>query len=152
MFGRKNRKNKSQKESSRIIPVADMTSFVSPILTEEHKGITASDRQIIESLKEQLTRSGVIDKKEETFADDDQSIDDLLSIMSEANDVAKSEKDFNSTYYDEKADRFLDKTGTEVEDFDNPALDGVDDYGNQVYDDSRGFIIKQKNSVFGDFD
>lgn len=117
---------------SRIIPEADVRNFNSPDLVNI-KPLHTSDITLLRSLSSELQVTGVIDR-EATVAET-QTLVELNSIFSEAEEHQKYEKDINPAYFDAEANAFLeDRQLTEGDLFDNPSLDGVDDYGTQVYD------------------
>jgi hypothetical protein len=117
---------------SRIIPEADVRGFETPDLVNI-KPLHKSDIKLLRSLSSELRVTGVIDR-EETVRQG-QTLVELSSIFSEAEKHQKYEKDINPSYFDAETDAFLeDRQLTEGDLFDNPSLDGVDDYGTQVYD------------------
>lgn len=126
-------KKQVQKEPvSRIIPEADVRDFNSPDLANI-KPLHKSDIALLRSLSAELRVTGVIDREETVI--EGQTLVELSSIFAEAKEHQKYEKDINPAYYDAEADAFLeDRQLTEGDLFDNPSLDGIDDYGTQVYD------------------
>lgn len=124
--------------TSRVLPEADLSDFVPPV-DPSVNNIKNKDVDILKNLQTEFIKSGVLEEKKEEFEQDIQKIDELLDIMRDANEHAKSEKDFNKNFYDEDVDQFFDNDEDlqNRKDFDNPVLDGVDDFGNQVYDDYR---------------
>lgn len=124
--------------TSRVLPEADLSDFVPPV-DPAVNSIKNKDVDILKNLQTEFIKSGVLEEKKEEFEQDIQKIDELLDIMRDANEHAKSEKDFNKNFYDEDVDQFFDNDEDlqNRKDFDNPVLDGVDDFGNQVYDDYR---------------
>lgn len=134
----KKKKQAEKKSDSRTLPKADISDFVPPVDPAVER-INNSDADVLKSLQSELVKSGVVDDNTDKVDHGTQKIDELLNIMKDANDNAKSEKDFNSEFYDADVDLYFDNDEElrSRSDFDNPVLDGVDDYGNQVYDDSR---------------
>jgi hypothetical protein len=126
-------KKKSPAEPvSRVIPEADVRNFHTPDLAGI-KPLHNSDRTLLRSLSTELRVTGVIDR--EATVTETQTLVELNSIFSEAAEHQKYEKDINPAFYDAEANAFLeDRQFTEGDLFDNPSLDGIDDYGTQVYD------------------
>jgi hypothetical protein len=117
---------------SRVIPEADVRNFSTPNLAKI-KPLHDSDITLLRSLQTELQVTGVIDR--EATVTESQTLIELNSIFSEAAEHQKYEKDINPSFFDAEADAFLeDRQLTEGDLFDNPSLDGVDDYGTQVYD------------------
>lgn len=117
---------------SRVIPEADVRNFNAPDLVNI-KPLHNSDINLLRSLTTELRVTGVIDR--EATVTESQTLIELNSIFSEAKEHQKYEKDINPAFFDAEADAFLeDRQLTEGDLFDNPSLDGVDDYGTQVYD------------------
>lgn len=117
---------------SRIIPEADVRNFDTPDLACI-KPLHKSDITLLRSLSSELRVTGVIDR--EATVTGGQTLLELNSIFSEAQEHQKYEKDINPAFFDAEADAFLeDRQLTEGDLFENPSFDGIDDYGNQVYD------------------
>jgi hypothetical protein len=126
------KKKSSTEPVSRVIPEADVRNFNTPDLAKV-KPLHNSDISLLKSLSTELRVTGVIDR--EATVTESQTLLELNSIFSEAAEHQKYEKDINPAYFDAEADAFLeDRQLTEGDLFDNPSLDGVDDYGTQVYD------------------
>lgn len=126
------KKNSPAAPVSRVIPEADVRNFSAPDLVTI-KPLHNSDINLLRSLSTELRVTGVIDR--EATVTESQTLMQLNSIFSEAKEHQKYEKDINPAFFDAEADAFLeDRQLTEGDLFDNPSLDGVDDYGTQVYD------------------
>lgn len=126
------KKSSSPEIVNRVIPEADVRNFKAPDLAGI-KPLHNSDVSLLKSLSSELKVTGVIDREE--IVAEAQTLVELNSIFSEAAEHQKYEKDINPSYFDAEADAFLeDRQLTEGDLFDNPSLDGVDDYGTQVYD------------------
>lgn len=120
------------KPISRIIPEADVRNFDAPDLACI-KPLHKSDVSLLRSLTIELRVTGVIDRT--ATVTESQTLIQLSSIFSEAEEHQKYEKDINPAFFDAEADAFLeDRQLTEGDLFENPSFDGIDDYGNQVYD------------------
>lgn len=144
MFGFFRKKKEDSPPVSRVIPRGDVSSFVPPAMTHVQQ-YSESDIKLIESLRGELTRSGVIsteilgtDKTGIDSTASEQSIDNIVSIVEEANNGALYEKDFNNEFYDPDIERQMDEQQLTSAGDINPLLDGLDDYGNQVYDRFAG--------------
>lgn len=129
--------NKQKKESltdGRKFKQADLSDFIPPVFVAERE-IRASDEELIERLKQNFTEAGVVGVEESTEEIDSQSIDELVEILHEANEGALNEKDFHTTkQFDEKLHQDLDHYEHDFKGGDNFLLDGMDDYGNQIYE------------------
>lgn len=98
-----------------------------------HRPMGPTDISIIQALRNKLEESGVLEKDPEKITPDDLS----TVLFSEATDVAKSEKELNSNFYRPEVEELVSELERSIGDeFDNPSLDGVDDYGAQVYKNS----------------
>lgn len=121
----------------RSLPKADITGFTPPEIIKSPR-YSRDDLSLIRNIQNELVDSGVITSDIAMSEDTEQTLEELIAVLREANESAKSERDFNPDFYDENITEELEEQERElVEDFDNPALDGVDDYGNKVYDDMR---------------
>lgn len=120
---------------NRSLPKADISNFVPPEIIKRKK-CSAEDFSLIISIKNELVDNGVISSEIFMSDVDNQTIDDLVSMFSEANAGAVSERDYNPEFYSQFATDELEEQERVLEyDFENPALDGVDDYGNNMYDE-----------------
>lgn len=127
------RKKDKPQPVDRVIPQADLSNFESPDIAKI-RTLPKSDMDLVKSLSDQLKVTGVIDREAEEPATR-QTLHELGEIFTEAEAHQKYEKDINPHQYDEKANAILeDREYTEGDLFDNPSLDGIDDYGTQVYD------------------
>lgn len=98
-----------------------------------HRPIGPTDISMIQALRDKLEESGIIEKDAEKITPDDES----TVLFSEATDGAKSEKELNSNFYRPEVEELVSERERWLGDeFDNPSLDGVDDYGTQVYKNS----------------
>lgn len=121
----------------RTLPKADISDFVAPEIIKS-KSYSEKDFSLIKKIQGELVNKGVISNDDGLNENNTQSLNEILGFMSEANEGAQSEQDYNPEYYNEKLIAELEQQGLMVrEDFENPALDGVDDFGEQVYDDMR---------------
>lgn len=117
--------------SSRVIPNADIGAYTPPhLIPTTH--LTASDRATVEKIRGEFIECGVIDR--DSTERSSQSVDEINAIMDEAARNAKYERELNPEYYDEEMDASLEGDLSMEDDWDNPILDGVDDYGNQVHE------------------
>lgn len=140
-----NKKTISQPISRRI-PEADLRGFKPPEIVKAQT-LQKSDVTMLQVLSRELKVTGVIDRDPEKQKDR-QTLHDLGDIFSEAESHQKYEKDINPAFYDAEADAILeDRQVTEGDLFENPSLDGVDDYGSQVYD---RFVEFEENENFVD--
>lgn len=127
-------KPKRREESlpGRIIPEADISDFQPPALIKpEH--LKGSDIKAISHLYEEFSSTGVIERQ--VSERNSQSLEELNAIVQEAAANAKYERDLNPEYYDRELDESLSGDLSAEDDWDNPILDGIDDYGNRIYDD-----------------
>lgn len=100
------------------------------------KKLGKEDLDALATLVCKLKESGVLERDVEDK--DPQSFEDIDEILIEAKKLAKSEKELNPDHYDPEAEAALGEGDlSEKEDWSNPSLDGVDDYGRQIYEDSR---------------
>lgn len=121
----------------RVLPKADISDFVAPEIIKS-KSYSEKDFSLIKKIQGELVNKGVISNDDGLNENNAQSLNEILSFMSEANEGAQSEQDYNPEYYNEELITELEQQGLiNREDFENPALDGVDDFGEQVYDDMR---------------
>lgn len=121
--------------------------------------LQTKDIKIIKNLYNDFIQTGTINVKDddynnitvssvENFDDvddnlpviDKNNIDDFMNMLDKANSMAKSEKDFNNEFYNEEADSFLDNEDNNFIDQSDDLFNGLDDYGNKVYNDSRDFL------------
>lgn len=117
----------------RVIPQADLSNFKTPDIAKV-KTLPKSDMDLVKSLSEELRVTGVIDRESDEPATR-QTLQELGEIFTEAESHQKYEKDINPHQYDEESNAILEEREyTEGDLFDNPSLDGIDDYGTQVYD------------------
>lgn len=125
----------------RRIPEARPDDDFTPPRLIHSSPFPTEDVTLIRSLQGQLVNSGVITSDVAMSEDTEQTLEDLISVLREANSHAKSERDFNPEFYDKSAERALDDEDESRElsgqDFENEILDGLDDYGNRVYDDGQ---------------
>lgn len=125
----------------RRIPEARLDDDFTPPRLIHSSPFPTEDVTLIRSLQGQLVNSGVITSDVAMSEDTEQTLEDLISVLREANSHAKSERDFNPEFYDKSAEQVLDDEDENRElsgqDFENEILDGLDDYGNKVYDDGQ---------------
>lgn len=127
------RKKNRERATDRKIPEADLGDFETPDIAKV-RVLQNSDVELVMSLTNELRVTGVIDRNGVEIRDR-QTLQELGAIFSEAELHQKYEKDINPEFYDEATDAILeDRQVTEGDLFDNPSLDGIDDYGSQVYD------------------
>lgn len=134
--------SKKKRESltdGRKLKDADLSGFVSPIFVTERE-IKPSDEKLIQQLKNSFEEAGVINDEPEIVEEDPQSIEEVIEIIQEANANALNEKDFHETKkFDEKLHDELDNYEHDFKGGDNFLLDGMDDYGNQIYESGDGY-------------
>lgn len=97
------------------------------------KLLTPEDLTLLSALKKELEVTGVIDVNTKEIVPMT-SEDDLETILTEAIQAAQSERELNPSYYNYDLEEEMLARNQE-EDWDNPSLDGIDDYGIKVYDD-----------------
>lgn len=102
--------------------------FVPPDLIK-YTPLSNQDREIVSDLAFRLTKDGVIGEKIETM----EASGSINEILSEAAAGARYEKDFNSAFYSPEVEAELQELEKVSETWNNPSLDGVDDYGRQIY-------------------
>lgn len=107
---------------------AEEITFEPPTLIE-HVPLSEADRKIVGALARQWTRDGVIGVKGESFSEPG----DFHEILAEANAGAQYEKQLNPDFYDAEVEAELKDLGDSSEEWNNPSLDGIDDYGQQYY-------------------
>lgn len=126
------RKKSPAEPVSRIIPEADVRHFNTPDLGGV-KPLHDSDISLLRSLSTELQVTGLIDR--EATVTESQTLLELNNIFTEAEEHQKYEKDINPDFFDAETNALLeDLQMSEGDFFDNPSLDGIDDYGIQVYD------------------
>lgn len=134
-----NRKKNEGLTDGRKFKQADLSGFVPPVFVAERK-IKPSDEKLIEKIKASFEEAGVIETPSDAVEVEEQSLDEIMEIIQEANANALNEKDFHPTKkFDEKLHRELDVYEQTYEDEGNFLLDGMDDYGNQIYETGAGF-------------
>lgn len=132
----KKKKTQKKESASRVLPEADISDFVPPV-DPAVDSIKNNDVSMLKNLQSELIKSGVIAEEREALETDIQGLNEVLDIMRDANENAKTEKDFNTEYYNEETNNFFE-TDEELQlrqDYENQLLDGFDDFGNKVYDD-----------------
>lgn len=128
------RKNRPEPLIDRKIPQADLKDFEAPEIVKVQQ-IKNSDMVMIRSLSKELKVTGVIDR-ESARVNPDQTLIDIVELFSEAEEHQTYEKHITPELYSKETDEFLENREiTEGDLFDNPSLDGIDDYGSQVYDE-----------------
>ena len=135
------KREKENLTDGRKIKQADISGFVPPVFVTERE-IKTSDVELIEKLKASFEDAGVIGVEEELVEENEQSIEEIVEIIQEANENALNEKDFHPTKkFDERLHQELDSyEHSSYEDGGNFLLDGMDDYGNEIYEKGDGFI------------
>lgn len=137
MFWIRKKVNVKPVKTSRVLDINSDDSFVPPKIVKNNTELKKTDFDMVKDIQQQFVKAGVIDDSIKFF-DDIQSVEEINEIMADANDGAKNEKDFHSQFYDEDAITFLDEYEQNLdEDFDNPVLDGLDDYGRRFFEDMR---------------
>lgn len=123
----KNRPEEKERKKPRYLPAADITGFNPPKILPPPEKYSSSDLGLISNIQGELLSSGVISEDSSTMSEDsEQSLDDLIEILKKANDGARSEKDFNSEFYDEASTRALEeKERALIEDFKNPDAEEI---------------------------
>lgn len=117
--------------SSRVIPTpenvqVDLSKF--HLVHDLHR----KDAVLVERLKRELIQAGVLDREIEHR--DIQTLAELNDMIAAATKVAKSEKELNPDFYDPDAEAVLGGDLDYEDDWVNPSLDGIDDYGYQAFD------------------
>ena len=115
-------KRKTRKDDSHAV------IFEAPNLLH-HRPLGASDQSLVASLSEELHRSGVLREDTATAVEADAPFAELLS---EATALAKYERELNPDFYHEELEG-LPREAEAKGEWDNPSLDGLDDYGHQAY-------------------
>lgn len=130
-----NRRRKEDKlTDGRRFKQADLSEFVLPVFVSE-KELTDSDEKLINKILQNFTETGVIDNDGPIEEVNQQSIDELVGLIQVANEGALNEKDFHeSKEFDEQLHHDLDVYEQTIQVGENFLLDGMDDYGNQIYE------------------
>lgn len=116
--------------SKRTIPVNKDENFEPPSLIPR-SGLVFNDYFLVKELRKELVRNGVISDNTSFDTDErNKGIEGLAAIIDEANKGAKSEKDFCPETYDQDVIDEVERIDEEQEVWENPILDGIDDYGN----------------------
>lgn len=115
----------------------------------KYRPLNSDDAQVLESLSKSFHQLGVIRDGEEELESDTPFKD----IFDKARRDGKSERELNPGFYSAEAERLARMREEEMEDdfFDNPSLDGIDDYGRQMYE-NNSFDLPSVSPTFGDFD
>lgn len=121
---------------NRVIPVPREEDFDSSSFSTTHP-LLHRDQQTIQNIHKGFVESGVLDRPVE--ARPPQSMKELKEMVDEAIALSKSEKELRPAHYDSERDEELGADLSAEDDWANPSLDGVDDYGHQVFpNESRG--------------
>lgn len=122
------RRNRPEPPVDRRIPTADLSGFQAPEIIKVQK-LKESDMEMIKSLSDELKITGVIDR-DATYMSVDQTLFQVNEMFSEAEEHQTYEKEITPDRYDPDTESFLENRElTEGDLFDNPSLDGIDDYG-----------------------
>lgn len=108
------------------------------------KNLTEPDAVTIANLTSELRSTGALERAVEER--DVQSLEELHSLVSDAVALAKSERELNPDVYDEELELSLGSDLAMEEDWDNPMLDGMDDYGHQMYEASRKSAVTRETT------
>lgn len=108
------------------------------------RNLNDHDAHTISNLTQELRSTGALERAVEER--DVQSLEELRDLVSSAVALAKSEKDLNPDGYDEELELSLGGDLDDNEDWQNPMLDGSDDYGQQLYEDSRKTAVSRKTT------
>lgn len=111
-----------------------ITKFTPPNLIH-YQPIKDNDKKMIKDLSKILIHQGVISKEEDIEAMVAES--SFKELLREAVANAKYEKELNPEQYDPEVERLVAQEGDFHEDWENPSLDGIDDYGNQIYENDH---------------
>lgn len=127
---------------NRMIPIpviedVDTRPFV------HFKNLTPPDVSAISRLTAELQSTGALERAVEDR--DVQSLEELRDLVSDAVALAKSEKELNPAVYDEELELSLGGDLDSDADWENPVLDGVDDYGRQMYENSKKAVVSRKS-------
>lgn len=125
-----NEEKKAEHFPNRVIPVPEVGFFDSSSFSTTTP-LPAGDKTTIEALSRGFVETGVLDRPVEARAP--QSMKDLNAMVEEAIALSKSEKELRPEAYDSERDDELGADLSSEEDWENPSLDGIDDYGRQVY-------------------
>lgn len=136
-------KNDNEHLVNRMIPIplfetVDTKPFV------HFRNLDEADATAISKLTKELRGSGALDRAVEER--DVQSLEELRDLVSNAVVLAKSEKDYSPEHYDEELELSLGGDLDSSVDWENPMLDGVDDYGRQMYENSGKSAVSRENS------
>ena len=114
------RKSKQTKPVDRTLPKADMSNFVPPEIVKSTRR-SREDLALIRTIQHELVDSGAISSEVAMSDGATQSLEELISILKEANEAAQSERDFNPEYYDESITKELEDREANFEyDIENP--------------------------------
>lgn len=128
------RRNRPEPPVDRRLPAADLSGFQAPEIIKIQK-LKESDMAMIKSLSEELQITGVIDREVTTMSVD-QTLFHVNEMFTEAEEHQTYEKEITPERYDPNTESFLENRElTEGDLFDNPSLDGIDDYGKRIYDE-----------------
>lgn len=108
---------------------------VEHVAAKTYKPVGAGDLTVISQLSTELKKSGAIGRPEE-----DKSVErpqeSFQDLFSEAAAAAKYEDELNPDFHHPEVEAIVaERQAQQLSDWDNPNLDGVDDYGHQVYQD-----------------
>lgn len=120
---------REMKYPERSLPLPSLQGFRVPRMATTPP-LREGDKALLERLTQELRSSGVIDRP--VAPPPEQSRQELSSIIEEASVLAKSERELNPHFYDEDLTKALEDQVDK--DWDNPSLDGIDDYGVQFYE------------------
>lgn len=93
-----------------------------------------SDFTALQNIANEFVETGVLERPAPKHTP--QSVAELDAMVKEAIALSKSEKELNPDGYDADAEAELGEDLDSASDWVNPSLDGIDDYGRQVYRNS----------------
>lgn len=105
----------------------------------------SNDIDAIRRLTTELVDAGVLER--DVDEKQVQSIDELNVLVKAATDLAKSEEELNPDFYDADLEAELGGDLSAEDDWANPDLDGLDDYGNKVYEEIYDKIEEEGSDI-----
>ena len=120
------------RRAPRIFGFKGPDDFEAPDLVKHHP-LANADVQLLKSISKDLSHTGVTERKDsrEPVA----VLEEVTEIFSDALSYAKYEKDLNSDFYRPEVEALVQaREAREGDSFSNPSLDGIDDYGRQMYE------------------
>lgn len=100
-----------------------------------YRPVGEQDRSLLQSLSSSLAKTGAL-ARPETEVEPVRAEAGFQELFAQAAAAAKHEAELNPDFHRPEVEAIVAAREAEEGDWDNPSLDGIDDYGNRVYDQS----------------